>query len=158
MSNDTNKRPILVWVIFIVTLLGFIQFCFFIGVNFGLIPLDKEFSGILTQQYTFFKSIKMVAMNTLFLFAGIMLFRLKAISFKLYLLYAILSIISLIYSLLFPTIQIPEISSDMGQMIDVPLNDIKNKVMFYTKIISILFIVFPAYYSFRLLKKNILKP
>jgi hypothetical protein len=147
MSNDVTKRPALVWIVFIITLLGFIQICIFFGINNGLIQIGKEYSESLTQhqQFTLFQNVKMLTMNVIALFAGIMLFRLKSIAFKLYVLYAILTTISLIYSFIFPS-----------PMVQNPFVDV-TKITFYSKLASMFITFFLVYYSFRLLKKNILK-
>jgi hypothetical protein len=144
MSNHVNKKPVLVWIIFILTLLGFIQFCFVFGVNNGLIHIDKEYSENLIE-VTLFKNIKMLIMNIIFLLAGVMLFRLKLVALKLYVLYAILAIISLISSFIVPTPQIQD------SFIDT------TNIMFYSKLISIFITFLLVYYSFSLSKKKILK-
>lgn len=146
MSNDVTKRPVLVWIVFIITLLGFIQFCIFFGINNGLIQIGKEYSESLSQQFTLFQNVKMLTMNVIALFAGIMLFRLKSIAFKLYVLYATLATISLIYSFIFPN---PTVQN--------PFADV-TKITLYSKLASISITFFLVYYSFRLLKRNILMP
>ena len=144
MSDHVNKRPILVWIIFILTIIGFIQFCFVFGLNNEFIQIDKEYTPDLIE-FTLFKNIKMLVMNFIFLFSAIMLFRLKAIAFKLYLLYAILAMINLIYSFIFPNPPIENALVDTSAL------------MFYGKLVSMGITLLLVYYSYSLSKKDILK-
>ena len=144
MSDQVNKRPILVWIIFILTIIGFIQFCFIFGLNNGFIQIDKEYTPDLIE-FTLFKNIKMLVINFIFLFSAIMLFRLKAIAFKLYSLYAILAIINLIYSFIFPNSPIENALVDTSAL------------MFYGKLVSMGITLLLVYYAYSLSKKDILK-
>ena len=144
MSDNVNKRPVLVWIIFILTIIGFIQFCFVFGINNGFIQINKEYTQGLSE-FTLFKNIKMIVMQFIFLFAAIMLFRLKAIAFKLYLLYAILAMINLIYSFIFPN---PPIENSLIDTKDM---------MFYGALVSMGITLLLVYYAYSLSKKDILK-
>ena len=144
MSDHVNKRPILVWIIFILTIIGFIQFCFVFGLNNEFIQIDKEYTPDLIE-FTLYKNIKMLVMNIIFLFSAIMLFRLKAIAFKLYLLYAILAMINLIYSFILPNPPIENALVDTSAL------------MFYGKLVSMGITLLLVYYSYSLSKKDILK-
>ena len=51
MSEHIKKRPILVWIIFILSIINFILFCFVIGINSGLIPVEEGYAFDLTEFY-----------------------------------------------------------------------------------------------------------
>lgn len=141
--NEKLKRPIGVWIIFVITVLMYLLTSINFLIVYDIIPISISFE----QEFSMLSPIMLVKtliMSIIFFYATLNLFQLKLITVKIYLIYFVLYLLNKVYFYFNP------IQLDNQSLI---VEDTVSMASFIGTIVTILIIL----YSVWLKKKGILK-